>query len=766
VPTDTDRGRSARFFRLLLESAIDGFVILDREGAILYEAPGSQRITGYPAEERLGRSAFELMHPDDVARIRERYEHAVRSPREPVSAEFRVKRRDGSWRILEARVVSLLDDPEVEGVLATFIDITERRSTERALEESEARYRGVVAALAEGVVLQLADGSIVAWNAAAEAILGLGPDEMRGCTSLDPRWGAIREDGSPFPPDAHPATTTLRTGRPCRDVLMGIRKPDGSVIWVSMNTQPLFRPGETAPSGVVSSFFDNTARLAAERARREADERLRLVVSRSPIVLFALDPNGVVTVSEGKGLEALGLAPGELVGRSTLELYADRPDAIAALRRALAGEAFQSEGTLNGRIFETHYVPMRGASGALECVLGMAVDVTERRRLEDELRHAQRLESIGRLAGGVAHDFNNLLTAIGGYAEFALRRARHDPRLAADLEEIRRATDRATALTRQLLAFSRKQILAPKVLDVNTVVREMAPLLGRMIGENIALETRLAPALGAVRADPGQLEQVIMNLVVNARDAMPSGGRLVIETGAAELCDDRATALSGASSGRYVMLAVADTGVGIAAGAREHLFEPFFTTKEGKGTGLGLATVYGIVRQSGGTIRVASEPGRGARFEVLLPLVEERPDAGGKPAHAPELPRGSETLLLVEDEDAVRTLAERILTGTCGYRVIEARSGDEALALAGHGPGAIDLLLTDVVMPGMSGFELAERLRARRPGLPVVYMSGYTGEAIAPGGVLPADVDLIEKPFTPETLARRVRAAIDRGAGR
>ncbi len=402
----------------------------------------------------------------------------------------------------------------------------------------------------------------------------------------------------------------------------------------------------------------------------------------------------------------------------------------------------------------------------------MIEEVTERRELEERLRQAQKLEAIGRLAGGVAHDFNNMLTAIGGYNTLALERAPDGSPLRADLDEIRKATERAALLTRQLLAFSRKQILQPELLNLNAVILELEAMLRPLIGEDIVLTTSLDPALGPIEADPGQLQQVLMNLVVNARDAMPAGGALVIETANAEIGDDDATI----AAGRYVSLTVRDSGHGIDAATLEQIFEPFFTTKEvGKGTGLGLATVYGIVKQSGGYVVVESEPDRGTAFTVYLPRDAEartRPDGDEPPAEAPlteqepepepapVAPAAAETVLLVEDEEVVRRLVRQVLEGA-GYRVLEAADGGEAIELARD--GHVDLLLTDLVMPKLGGREVAAELRRALPDLKVIYMSGYADGGILENGLLQPGTELLEKPFAFADLTGRVRRVLAGG---
>ena len=385
-------------------------------------------------------------------------------------------------------------------------------------------------------------------------------------------------------------------------------------------------------------------------------------------------------------------------------------------------------------------------------------DVTEQRRLQQQLVQSQKMEAVGRLAGGVAHDFNNLLTVILSYSDLLLEDRPPDAPDREDIEQIRKAAVGASALTRQLLAFSRQQVLEPRVLEVNTVVASTEKMLTRLLGEDISLTASLAPALGAVKVDPGQLEQIIMNLAVNARDAMPHGGRLSIETANVDMDESYVRGHPVAHPGPYVMLAVSDTGIGMDAVTQARIFEPFFTTKEaGKGTGLGLATVYGIVKQSGGFIWVYSEPGHGTSFKIYLPRVDE-PVA--RAVAAPEVVGGSETVLVVEDVAAVRAVAREMLERH-GYTVLEAPDGETALRLAGKHQGVIRLLLTDVVMPDVSGRQLADQLLELRPDMKVLFMSGYTDDAIVRHGVLKEGIAYLQKPFTPDTMARKVRAVLD-----
>jgi PAS domain S-box-containing protein len=404
---------------------------------------------------------------------------------------------------------------------------------------------------------------------------------------------------------------------------------------------------------------------------------------------------------------------------------------------------------------------IRGINGSILYYQGIIEDISERKDLEQQLLQAQKMEAVGRLAGGVAHDFNNLLTAIIGYGQLSLANVAVDDPTHTNIQEIIAAGERAASLTRQLLTFSRKQVLQPAIVDLNRIISETRRMLQRLIGEDISIVNLTDPLLGSVKADPGQIEQVILNLAINARDAMPHGGKLTIETYNAEVDEAYACSHPGVAPGPYVVLTVTDTGCGMNADVKSHIFEPFFTTKEaGKGTGLGLSTVYGIVKQSSGDVVVFSEPGMGTSFKIYLPRLVDSSVPEVRSREDDSIPRGSETILLTEDEQIVREVASHVLR-ELGYTVLETSGGKEALAVAGQYIGKIDLLLTDVVMPGMNGNELAGRIKAMRPDTKVLFCSGYTDDAIVHLGVLDRTIAFLQKPFAPSSLARRVREVLD-----
>jgi PAS domain S-box-containing protein len=512
----------------------------------------------------------------------------------------------------------------------------------------------------------------------------------------------------------------------------------------------------------------NAALRATQESLRRSESNFRSLVMNAPYGICRCDALGILQDANPALVTMFGYSSAaELAGSHLGSLYADAQqwfqtaDYFHARKEFnnLTTECVRKDGSPLVARISGRSIPNGKEGGTFEIFME---DVTETRTLEMQLRQAQKMEAIGRLAGGIAHDFNNLLMVISGYSEFLLERVGPDPRLRGPAQEISNATQRATSLTRQLLAFSRKQMLAPKVLDLNEVVAENLKMLTRMIGEDIDLVMVPGPAIGAVRADPGQIDQVIMNLAVNARDAMPQGGKLTIETSNVTLDENFARTHTPLTAGDYIMLAISDTGVGMDTDTQSRIFEPFFTTKGAKGTGLGLSTVYGIVKQSGGFIFVDSQPQRGTAFRAYFPRVDGREDAAAaqdsinlpRPAH------GQETILLVEDETNLRRLARQYLE-TQGYKILEAEDGAAALQIVDGHRGTINLLLTDVIMPGMNGRELAAQIGNLLPDLRVLYMSGYTENAIGHDGTLDAGINLLQKPFSLPALKDRVREVLD-----
>ncbi len=637
--------------------------------------------------------------------------------------------------------------------------------TAHATDAVIVKYRDalILANIRDAVYMTDLDGVVTYWN--------------EGCTRLF-GWTAEEKIGRPVNehlPEAESAAIiaavgAIREGRDIADEWLVSRK-DGSQIWVDVRVS-LIRDEQGRPLRILGLSHDISDRKRAEESLRQSQERLRVAIETTGLGLLDYElATGTVEYSPGWKRQ-LGYEPHEISKRieeweSRLHPF-DRERALDALRGYLAGR--RSEFALEFRLrhkdgsYRWIYMQasgLRGENGMLTRVIACHVDVTERKRLEEQFRQAQKMEAVGQLAGGVAHDFNNLLTIISGYSEILLPGLPTDDPRREMIGQIHEAGERAAALTRQLLAFSRKAVLEPKILDLNELVREHEKMLRRLIGEDVELTTTLDSALSPVKADPGQVGQIIMNLAVNARDAMPTGGKLTIETGNVTLDEAAATLYVDAKPGPYVLVAMSDTGVGMPPHVKARIFEPFFTTKgPGKGTGLGLATVYGIVKQSGGFISVHSESNRGTAFKIYFPATLGHVSTGKSSAGIKPAANGTETILLVEDEVAVRSMVRSVLT-RCGYTVLDASSGAEALGITRQYSGTIHLLITDVVMPGMSGRELVEKLALRRSEIKVLYLSGFTDDAVVRHGVLQAEVAFLRKPFTLAALTYKVREVLD-----
>jgi two-component system cell cycle sensor histidine kinase/response regulator CckA len=633
---------------------------------------------------------------------------------------------------------------------------------EEARRQGEERFRALIEHGADAVALVAPDGTLLFASHSTERLLGFAPAELVGRSGFE----RVHPDDASRVQSAFAEIAT----RPGMPLAVGLRwhHKDGS--WRYIDAVAVNRLAEPAVGAIVVNFRDDTERRQAEVALRESEERYRTLVEGVRDVIFALSPDGTITSLNPAFETITGWRREQWVGQPFERLVhpEDLPLALELLGRVVRGE-LRPVNQFRVRTAKGDYrvaefsATSQLVEGQIIGILGIGRDVTERVQLEQQLRQAQKMEAVGRLAGGIAHDFNNILTAITGYADLLLEDlGPADPRR-QDAEEVRKAAERAAGLTRQLLAFSRQQVLQPSVMDVNALVGDLQKMLGRLLGEDVDLNTRLDPAAGRVKADAGQLEQVLMNLAVNARDAMPQGGKLTLETANADLDERFAAEHYPAQPGPYVMIAVTDTGTGMSEETQAHMFEPFFTTKEkGKGTGLGLATVYGIVKQSGGFIWVYSELGHGSTFKIYLPRVEEPSRRSGESARAAaRAPRGTETVLVAEDEPPVRAIARQVLERH-GYTVLEAPSAESALDIVTRYSGTIHLLLTDVIMPGMNGRELATRLADLRPDARVIFMSGYADEAVTRHGVLESGSTYLQKPFTPDAIARKVREVLDR----
>jgi PAS domain S-box-containing protein len=637
------------------------------------------------------------------------------------------------------------------------------------VRQAEADYRSIFENAGEGIFRRTTDGKFITANPAMAEILGY--------QSAEELMSEVNEVASRLYVDPNRQIEWERRLHE-DERLVGFesqyRRKDGSFVWLSESARAV-RNEQGAILYFEGIAEDVTERKRAEYELSESEERYRELVENARDIIYQHDLEGHYTSINKAGQQLTGYSLAEALELNLRDTVAPEylEKAREMLRLKLAGEivtAYELElltkdgdripVEANTRLVYQNSVPVG--------VQGIARDITERKRLEqalreseEQLRQSQKLEAIGQLAGGVAHDFNNLLTAINGYSALALRRVGDDHPITPYLEEIKKAGDRAANLTRQLLAFGRKQLLQPLALNLNDIVGDMIKLLKRLIGEDIQLVTKPGANLKQIKADPGQLEQVLVNLVVNARDAMPRGGIVTIETANATLDSTYASRHLDAIPGEYVMLAISDTGTGMDQKTQSRIFEPFFTTKaKDKGTGLGLSTVYGIIRQSGGSIWVYSELGKGTTFKVYLPLVEEEPRQAVATASVASIIGGSETVLLVEDEDMVRKLARELLAEG-GYTVLEANGGEEAIHLGKEHTARIDLLITDVVMPKLSGKEVAEQLRAIHPETRVLFMSGYTDEAIVHHGIVDSGIAFIQKPFSERALAQKIRDVLD-----
>ena len=778
---------------ILLEATREFVAILGSDGAVQFANGAAQDTLGYRSEEILGRSLYAIVHAVDVDGLRDRITRTANLPAHSFSDRCRFRCKDGSWRWIQFTCRCPENPAGLEGVLFHGSDVTDLQRM-----ESERRVNSeIVHALNETSKL---DQLLTRIHDSLKRVL---PAENCFVALHDPHDDTFRfpffvdEYDTPPPPQKVGQSCTayvFRTGEakliPQKEFdrlaatgeveLVGSPSP----AWLGV---PLKTPTATIGVLVVQHYQNDNAydqrdleflesvgghiALAIERRRAEEELRrnesiLRLLFEQNPlpIWLYDVDTLRFLRVNQA-AVNLYAYTQGEFERMTIPEIH-PKPqreavyDYVKRNHRATEEHVFWLHETKDGRTFEVEIISHELSYAGKRVRLVVAQDISERRHLESQLRQAQKMEAVGRLAGGVAHDFNNLLMVIKGHTELLLNVLDSSDHLARKIEQIDRSADRATALTRQLLAFSRRQVLQPQVINVNSIVEEMGKLLPRLIGEDIELLIRADEKLGSIRADASQMEQVIMNLAVNARDAMPNGGKLVIETANAEIDHGFTSSHPLMKPGSYVQLVVSDNGTGMDAETQAHIFEPFFTTKEkGKGTGLGLATVYGIVKQSGGFIWVYSEVGKGSSFKIYLPRVEQQEEHTGAPRPTAELPMGSETVLLVEDEQDVREIAREFLESG-GYRVIEAKDGSEAIDLAGQNRGKIQLLVTDMVMPGMTGQELAVRMQMEHPGLYVIFMSGYSEHAATEMANADPSVRLLTKPFSRTALLRAAREAI------
>ncbi len=737
-------------------------MLLDAMGRVEAANPAARRILGdglIAAHPREWASCCGLFARDGrvPAASSDLPPEAVLAGASACEQEFVVRRADLSGE-LHIRIRAL--PREGGGVLCLVQDLTEFREKERelsrSLEQAQETLRKFIRGVEQSpacVVITDVEGRIEYVNPKFTELTGYTPEEVYG---KNPR---ILKSGYTPPEEYRRLWETILAGRQWSGEFVN-RKKNGELYWEFARISPL-----QGPDGAITHFIaikeDITERKRFEREIGQANDRLRAVIETSPLAICTLDEEGRVTSWNGAAERIFGWQAGEVLGRLLPVVPEEFSLAFwTRFEEARCGRAFGSlQGSgrrKDGRRLEVEVWGAPLACGhSVKSVVLLFADVTERKWLEEQLRQAQKMEALGRLAGGVAHDFNNLLTIISGYAELLLTQVNESVR--EDVRAILEGAERATALTKQLLALSRRQASQPRLVDLNEIIRGMEKIIRRALGEHVILEVSLRSSLWPVKADPGQIEQILLNLAVNARDAMPRGGRLVIATANCTRTEAAAVRLP---PGQYVRLTVRDNGEGLDPETRRHVFEPFFSTKPAdKGTGLGLAIVYGIVKQSGGEVFVDSRPGEGSVFTIYLPRASGIPESRVTAAPEPPRPARGETILLVEDEDAVRRLVRNMLTRH-GYVVLDAPGGDQAIRLFERHPDRVDLLLTDVVMPGMSGRELAARLRAIRPELKVVYMSGYTGDVLGDRSALEPGTTLIPKPFSPRTLLRHLREVL------
>jgi two-component system cell cycle sensor histidine kinase/response regulator CckA len=761
---ESERALTEERFNAITQSSRDIIVEFDQSGKILYLSPNMLELLGHRPEDFVSTQRLDLLHPGDAHVVTERLAKMMRSG-ESEQLIFRMRDGDSEWRWMDTTATAFhTSSGDVRAVMISR-DITDRLE----MEAERRQLVSVVENSSEFIAIITAEGNILFLNEAGQKMVGVGGDAAARSKTIFEFLAP--DDAQDMRFKIIPAVD--RSGRWEGDFrLRHLATGESIATLAHVFLVTRRRPSRERILAIVAR--DISERIRAERLLRESEARHRMLVESAYDLIAEIDLEGRYVYVSPNFDGQLGYAPEQLLGRCWFDQLhpEDQACARAAIRDLPDQETRECpplrirHRDASWRWVETNLKKYENLGGK-PLVLAFFRDITRRKEAEEalqksreQLAQSQKLEAIGRLAGGVAHDFNNLLTAITGYGDLLLEEIGDDDALRIDAEEIIRAAERAGGLTRQLLAFSRRQVLLPKVIDLNALVADVDRFLRRLIGEDIELVTCLDGELPHVKLDPSQLEQLVINLAVNARDAMPRGGRLTIKTANLEVAPSGDPAHPGIAPGRYVTLSVRDTGIGMTSQTVSKIFEPFFTTKEaGKGTGLGLAMVYGIIQQSGGEIRVESQPGKGSTFTIYLPHVDEALDLP-EPAIIHEELRGSETILLVEDSDSVRKLVKRSLEKH-GYTVIDAPSSIDALRRVKRHDGDIDLLLTDVVLPKMDGHELAKRLNRLRPGTKVVYMSGFFDDVLARHGLDASDIVLVEKPFAPSVLLSEVRRKLD-----
>lgn len=752
---DEQRRAGERLLSAIFNGALDAMLLADDQGRYVEANPAACELFGLSREQLLGRCVTDFSVPD--YQVDAAWRTFVEDRR--MRGRFSLRRPNGEIRLLDFSAVANV----LPGLhLSILRDITERQRAEEELtaqlRASELRYRRIVESTSEGVWVIDAESRTTFVNGRMADMLGYSREAMLGHTP-----SALTAAPTAF---LKPASASLFRGI-ADSTEYKLQTRDGRPLWVRATTNAILDE-QGNYEGALSLITDVSERREAEQARN----RLAAIVETSEDAIMSCDASGKIRTWNRGAEKLLQYAAHEAIGQPISRLFSNESAAelVTARKHGVALEPVTlSAVRRDGSLVEVSVKasPIEDSNHANSGVSVIARDLSEQRKAaaalehtEAQLRQAQKMEAVGSLAGGLAHDFNNLLSVILSYTNMIIAGLPPDDCVRRDLQEVFNAGTRAAELTRQLLAFSRQQVLQPRVFDLNLVVRDLERMLARLLREDIKLTVLTSPELGKVHADRSQIEQVLVNLVVNARDAMPNGGAIAIETANTKLEDTSLAFELGVKPGDYVTVTVTDTGIGMEPAVRERVFDPFFTTKEqGKGTGLGLSMAYGIVQQSGGHISVESRKGVGSTFTIYLPRTDRAVDTAPAPLPQTTTLHGDESILLVEDEAQVRVLMRSIL-GKCGYNVLEAQSASEALKIGESYAGVIHLLLTDVVMPHMSGLELAERLAACRPEMSVLYMSGYTEDTIAEHGVLDSGVAFLQKPITPDKLVQKVREVL------
>ena len=756
APTGADNQRRA--LTTALEAAANGIAITGPTGTIEWVNPAFTEMTGFTLEEAIGNNHRLLKSGKQSREFYEALWQTISSGR-VWQGEITNRRKDGSLYTEEMTITPVISTTgAITNYIAVKLDVTARKLTEDAIKRAEAQYRGIFDDAVIGIFRCTPDGEFLMMNPAMTRMLRRdSPGQRTDQCSSDNLFAEC--------PQRWDLRLRIETDGAVRDFEHECRRRDGTALWLSLSLRCIYNEDGT-PAYYEGTAEDITARKLAEEALHRSEHQLRLFVEHAPAALAMLDRNMCYIQASRRWLANYGLGDRDLRGISHYQVFPEIPERWKeAHRRALQGEVLNQKSDRfersNGAV---HWVrwevrPWYEKDEKIGGILIFTEDISEQTLLEQELRQAQKMEAVGRLAGGIAHDFNNLLGVITGYSELLKVRTDLNETVLQKIDQIHIAGKRAAALTEQLLAFSRKRVAQSRVLDLNEVVNRLSDMLQRLLGADIELLVRVAGCDAFVRMEENHVDQMIMNLAVNARDAMPSGGKLIIETDRAIIDESCATAQKPLRPGTYVRLTITDTGSGMAEETMSHLFEPFFTTKEpGKGTGLGLSIVYGVVRQADGHVRVSSKLGQGTRFEIYLPLQ----DAAAEPTLAPspiERVTGCEDVLVVEDDAGLRALLVEYLKGL-GYSVLDAENGEAALRMAANGSRQVHVLMTDIVMPGMNGRELANRLTSVFPDLGVLYTSGYSFDGSTHTQALNQGEAFLQKPFALADLGRKLREVI------